>query len=63
MSYDIIMCRCMCRLSRACHRWLQYRRFLKDRSTNKPKQILVHSAADGQIDDKCKYIGGHNEND
>lgn len=51
--YDITMCRCACTRSKTCHRWLQFRRYLKDKNPNKPTQIFVHSASSGQIDDKC----------
>ena len=51
--YDITMCRCACTQSKTCHRWLQFRRYLKDKNPNKPIQIFVHSASSGQIDDKC----------
>lgn len=53
MSYDITMCRCACKLARTCHRWLQFKRYLKDQNPNKPRYISMHSAADGQIDEKC----------
>lgn len=54
MSYDITMCRCACSLSRTCHRWLQFRRYIKDGTPNKTILVSMHSAAGGQIDENCK---------
>lgn len=51
--YDITMCRCACSRAKTCHRWLQFRRYLKDENPDKPTYISIHSGSNGQIDDKC----------
>lgn len=53
MSYDITMCRCACSRARTCHRWLQFRRYLKDDNPNKPRYVSMHTADGGQIDETC----------
>lgn len=63
MMYDITMCRCACSRRHTCHRWLQFRRFLKDPNTGFDTRISMHSAEDGQIDDNCPLYWAEKEDE
>lgn len=53
-DYDITMCKsAICQLASTCHRHLQYKRYLKDNSPDKPEYISIYQATNSQIDKKC----------